>query len=164
MKRHQKHRSLKAKTNNLQALDKRFKILLLIVIGLMLIGSLIKLMDSSTFEEFAIWLSIGISTWFYGDYQMLRSFRHYLQCLFLAIAYLIFLTFIYGGMSSGKEIATGVQPMLALICQKALRLVFKVLFKREPVIEKPIPTFWDGVYMIVLFLCCALLPFVIADA
>ncbi|MFM2386980.1 MAG: hypothetical protein RL660_1737 [Bacteroidota bacterium] len=151
MKRHQKHRSLKAKTKNLQALDKRFKILLLIVIGLMLIGSLIKVMDGSIFEEFAVWVTIGICSWFYFDYKMLSSSRHYLYCLLLASGYLVFFILIYGGINLAIQSVPCVQPILFLMCQKPLRLLFKVLFKREPVVEDPMPSFWDGVYMMVLF-------------
>lgn len=54
-------------------------------------------------------------------------------------------------------------PLSLLITQKPARLIFKKLLNREPVVYKPPPTFWDGVYTIILFFGFAILSLVVID-
>jgi hypothetical protein len=52
-------------------------------------------------------------------------------------------------------------PISLLVVQKPLRFIFKKIFKREPIVDKPPIPLEDFIYEILLFLCCAILPLAI---
>jgi hypothetical protein len=52
-------------------------------------------------------------------------------------------------------------PFFLLTVQKPLRLAFKKIFKREPVIEREPNSFEDFVYTVLLFFAVTLLPLMI---
>ncbi len=95
---------------------------------------------------------------------MLQSDRHYLYSFGIAIGYLLFiLTYIREFNRSVLEYGA-LDPLTLLLVQKPARLIYKAILSREPVVDRPPPTFWDFVYMIILFLGFVFLPFIIMDS
>lgn len=152
-----------AKTSE-SALDKRFRILSTIAGSLTLIGLIINQFDSQIFIKFSFFLGMGIGGWFFADYKMLQSDRHYLYSFGIAIGYLLFVLFNNGEFNKSVLDYGALYPLTLLLVQKPARLIYKATLSREPVVDKPPPTFWDGVYMIILFLGFGVLPFIIMDS
>lgn len=141
-------------------LDKRFKVLSLTAFSLLLIGIFIDLFYTQVFIKYSFFLGMGIGLWFFTDYKMLQSDNHFNYCSLIAIVFLIIMT-IFTGESNTDFFAYGwLYPLTVLIIQKPARLIYKAILKREPVVDRPPPTFWDGVYMTILFFGFAILPFV----
>ena len=144
-------------------IDKRFKIIAITVISLILIGIIINQTDPVIFRKFSFFLGLGIGVWFFSDYKMLQSDRHYLYSLGIAIGYFVFILTKNGEFNKNVLDYGALYPLTLLVVQKPTRLIFKAILNREPVIDKPPPTFWDGVYTIVLFLGFGILPFILID-
>lgn len=149
---------------NEKSIDERFKIIATIGVSLTLIGIIINQTDPQIFRNFSFFLGMGIGVWFFSDYKMLQSNRHYLYSLGIAVAYLLFIIINNGDFSKSVLDYGALYPLTLLIIQKPARLIFKTSLNREPVVDRPPPTFWDGVYMIILFLGFGVLPFIIMDS
>lgn len=157
----QKEIEHKADKINEKSINKRFKVLSIITLSLTLIGIIIHQIDPQNFREFSNFLGMGIGLWFFGDYKMLQSNKHYLYSLVIALGY--FLHILTANGEFNKIILVGpLSPLTLLIVQKPARLFYKALLNREPVFDRPPPTFWDGIYIMVLFLGL-ILPFIMMD-
>lgn len=148
---------------NQNRLDKRFKILSIIAVSLILTVIIVSQFDPLLFREFSFFLGMGIGVWFFTDYKMLQSDRHYFYSFGIAVVYLIFVLLNNGEFDKRVLDYGALYPLTLLLVQKPARLIFKAILKREPVIDRPPPTFWDGVYIIILFLGFGVLPFIIMD-
>lgn len=149
---------------NEKSIYKRFKISSIIAVSLALIGIIINLIEPQIFHIFSFFLGIIIGVWFFSDYKMLQSDRHYLYSLGIAIAYFLFVLTNNGEFNKSVLDYGALFPLTLLIVQKPARLIFKAILKREPIVDRPPPTFWDGVYMIVLILGFWILPFILIDS
>jgi hypothetical protein len=145
-------------------LKKRFKILALSAVSLVLIGIIINQFDPQVFRKFSFFLGMGIGLWFFADYKMLQSDKLYIYCLGIAIGYLFFIITNNGEFNKVILDYGALYPLTVLLIQKPTRLIYKATLNREPVIDRPPPTFWDGVYTIILFFAFAILPFLIMDS
>ncbi|MGQ3677993.1 hypothetical protein [Tenacibaculum discolor] len=163
LKNNRKEIQQKDEKINENGIDKRFKILALIVVSLTLIGIIINQIDSVIFLKFSFFLGLGIGIWFFSDYKMLQSDRHYLYSLGIAIGYFLLILTKNGEFNKNVLDYGALYPLTLLVIQKPTRLIYKALLNREPIIDRPPPTFWDGVYMIVLFLGFGVLPFILMD-
>lgn len=148
---------------NKNRLDKRFKIISLIVVSLLALSLIINLYDKQAFIKFSFFLGMGIGLWFFADYKMLQSNKLYLYCLGISVAYLLYAVRINGEFNKDILEYGALYPLIVLLVQKPIRLMYKAILNREPVVDRPPPTFWDGVYTIVLFFGLAALPFIIMD-
>ncbi|MBT1704064.1 hypothetical protein [Chryseosolibacter indicus] len=148
------------KTNETCA-DKRFNVLLLIVVSLFTIGIIIKQIDNHTFAKYSLFYGMGIGLWFFGDYKLLQSDKHYIYCLIIAICYLVVAIVFVGGFNKHILDYGALHPIAVLLIQKPTRFLYKLVFNREPVVDRPPPSFWDVVYIGVLFLALTVLPFLI---
>lgn len=153
----------KEETINEKSIDKRFEILTIIAVFLTLIGIILNQVEPQFFRQFSFLLGIGIGVWFFSDYKMLQSDRHYFYSLGVAIGYLLFILTNNGEFNKGIIDYGALYPLTLLLVQKPARLIFKATLDREPLVERPAPTFWDGVYMAILFLGLAVLPYIIMD-
>jgi hypothetical protein len=144
-------------------IEKRFKIISLIVVAVGVLFSTTIIFNPRLFINLNFFLSLGIGAWFFGDYKMLQINRYYLYSFLLACGFLcygfIIKTFLFPNSADYVKIGF-LYPISILLIQKPLRLIFKLLFKREPVIDRPPPTFWDGIYAIILFIAFAILPLI----
>lgn len=154
----------KGEKSNVKCIDKRFIVLSIIAVSLTLIGIIINQIDPPIFRKFSFFLGMGIGVWFFSDYKMLQSDRHYLYSFGIAIAYFTFILTNNGEFNKSVLDYGALYPLTLLIVQKPARLIYKAMLNREPVFDRPPPTFWDGVYMIVLFLGFGVLPFILMDS
>lgn len=156
IKEHQEEESIKS-------IEKRFKIISLIAATFVALTSLTVFFNPKLFVDLNFFLSLVIGAWLFGDYKLLQIDKFYLYSFLLAGG-----LFLYGLLiknyifpNSPDYVKIGfLYPISILIIQKPARLLFKLLLKREPVIDKPPPTFWDGVYTIILFIAFAIVPFI----
>jgi len=145
------------------AIKKRFKVISSIALGLILISNLIIYIDIQVFFKITFFLGLGLGTWFFSDYKMLQIDRYYTYSFIISLVYFGYgyiLKSQYSYLVDFNDLGS-LFPISILIVQKPLRFIFKQILNREPVIEKPIPTFWDGVYTLILFFSFALLPLII---
>jgi len=139
-------------TDSLDNPGKRFRIISLILLGAIILSSFMLLKSEATYFKTTLIIGIGINVWFFADYTMLQVEKYYWYCFCIAIAY-----FGYGYLIKQNSIAEinldnlGFYfPLNFIIIQKPLRYVFIKIFKREPVVEKPVPSFADFIYVMLL--------------
>ncbi|MFY7936750.1 MAG: hypothetical protein ACOVOQ_05200 [Flavobacterium sp.] len=162
IKINQKEIENKTEKINEKSINKRFKVLSIITLSLTLIGIIIHQIDSQNFHEFSNILGMGIGLWFFGDYKMLQSNKHYLYSLVIVLGYFLYILTANGEFN--KIILVGpLSPLTLLLVQKPARLIFKAMLNREPVFDRPPTTFWDGIYMMVLLCGLVILPFILID-
>lgn len=156
IKEHEKEESVKS-------IEKRFKIISLVVLTFVALTSLTIFFNPKLFIDLNFFLSLAIGAWLFGDYKLLQIDKFYIYSVLLAGG-----LFLYGLLiknyifhNSADYVKIGfLYPISILIIQKPARLLFKLLLKREPVVEKPPPTFWDAVYTIILFIAFGILPLI----
>lgn len=136
-------------------IGKRFKIIS-IILGLLLIAGLFTYQNNArTFSYIYYILGLGTWTWFITDYKMLRVIKYY--NLSFLIALLIFLYSYYIQKSNpfysffDLSGMFAILPLIFIVIQKPLRIGFKKIMKREPIVERPALSFADFIYTILLF-------------
>ena len=142
---------------------KRIKIVS-VIIFLSFLLSYIKVGDSKTFLLINAAIAYGIWGWFSWDYKMLQRTNFYLISLAIASIVLLYGMFLGQKFISGYSvfIRVGVTlPIFFLILQLPTRLLFKAIMKREPVVDKPAPSFADFIYLFFLFMSSLITPIVI---
>jgi len=132
---------------------------------LFFISCLTLLKDTYTYFIATFLFGVLLAAWFFCDYKMLQNDKYYYYCFCIAVAYLGYGFFVKRSLSNLDSGIVGfgsINPITLLVAQKSLRLIFKRIFDREPVVEKPIPTFWDGIYTILLLLSMAIVPYIMS--
>jgi hypothetical protein len=134
------------------AVQKRFKYLLWISIGLILssiVSGPIMLYTAIPLKVCGLF----IFTWFFADYKMLRYSRYYFYCLSISLL-VSFLAIVFIQIKALREdeftLLMCSSPTGFLLFQFGLRRLFLFTFKREPVVEKPTPSWQDFIYTMVL--------------
>lgn len=143
---------------------KRFRIISIITLSLTIVSLLALFKDTETFFHATLCIGMGLGLWFFIDYKMLQDSRYYLYSFSIAITFLgygILIQKQFPNLKLDPVELGSLYPIWLLTLQIILRLTFKQLFNREPVVEKPIPTFWDGVYTLMLFTGFTSLPFIL---
>ena len=146
--------------------EKRFRTISLVALCATIISLFTLFNDNQTFFKATFLLGIGLGVWFLIDYKMLQVDKYYLYCLFIATAFLVYGILIkmhFSNDSINLLDLGSLFSMSLLIVQKPLRLIYKKIFKREPVVDRPSPTFWDFVYTLLLFVAFLGLPFFMMD-
>ncbi|MCL2593884.1 MAG: hypothetical protein FWD82_11080 [Defluviitaleaceae bacterium] len=138
----------KQKVETSHNLDKRFKIISIILIILYLSTFFIHfvLRDEFLFYMSTITLSVGIWWWLLWDLEMLLDNKGYLKCLGVAV-----LCWIYGIVLSSQAgtsafMGFGLLPLSGLVMQKPARYIHLRLFKEEPILS------YNVFYSIILLL------------
>jgi hypothetical protein len=152
----------KGKTDS-DKIDKRIKIISAITGGLLLISLLVAFFDTKAFATINLVLGVGVAIWFFSDYKMLQSDKHYMYGLFIALAFSGYSLLVQKLLFFNRQHVDmgGLLPLALLVTQKPTRLIYKTLFKREPVVDRPPPTFLDFIYMIILFAGMMVIPVLI---
>ena len=150
-------------SDNERNIDRRFNIITLIAASLLLLSLVVKQFDSQAHVKISFFLGGGIGIWFLGDYKMLQSDKLYLYSLGIAIGYLLCIVAITGEFNKGILDFGALYPLTVVLTQKPARLIYKATLKREPVVDHLPPSFWDVVYMTVLYLGLVVLPFIVMD-
>ncbi len=136
--------------NEYERIRLRFKIILIIVFCVTLINWLIFpfFIDLEVFEVITFGVSWGVFIWFLTDYKMLRLNKFYFLSLLVAIVILA------GGFAANYYYDIGLicfaLPLLLLIIQKPLRVLFLIYFKREPIVDRYDGKWNDIIYALIL--------------
>jgi len=163
----EKKEKFQDKIESKTSIEKRFKTISIFLAIIALFGLLVFQTNTDLFFYSSFAFGFGSWLWFSVDYKMMRVNKFYnLSFLISAIV------FVYGYYIQKKELAYSLieeisiftsLPLWLVIVQKPLRLFFKKIFGREPVIEKPAPSFGDFIYTILLLaiplLLVMLVPF-----
>jgi hypothetical protein len=106
-------------------------------------------------------ICFGISYWFITDYKMLQWLRFYTITLAISIIVLVYSYVVsrHFPTLSGFLRSASVIPPFILLFQLPLRLTFKKIFKREPVVDSPAPSTSDFIYSVILIVSSFLIFF-----
>jgi hypothetical protein len=151
---------------NERKISKRFKIISILIAALILI-TLFFYKDPVTFLKMNAIIGLGIAFWFFCDDKMLQLNKYFNLSFLIAIIIVCYgyqvrhqPPFFYKFVGNLKLLLSF--PLLFLVVQKPLRIGFKSIMKREPVIEPPIRSFGDFLYLVLLIggvvLLCQLIP------
>jgi hypothetical protein len=142
-------------------LKRKFLIYSFIIIGLIIISSMTLFIVNDIFIKTTFFLGLGIAFWFFDDYRMLQIDKYYNYCLLIAVAFLSYvylMKYLFHSIDMELNDFTAFSPLSILLVQRPLRLIFKKIFKREPIVINPAPTFWDGIYIFILLASFIALP------
>jgi hypothetical protein len=151
-----------------KSIEKRFKIISILIFVCFLINILIPNFQNGMeiFEDTTTWLFFGVGLWFFADYEMLKSDSFFIKSLLIVIGGLCYVFSIrnYFQQNHFKLIlASSLSPLTLLIVQWPARRIFRAIFKCEPKVERN-GNFSDFTYTLILFLALVVLPFLIVDA
>lgn len=140
---------------------KRFKVLSvvsLIAMGMMVILST----DHELFEVLHFFMAYMLWAWFFIDYKMLQHLSLYVGAWGLTtVLYLTGFALGFGDSTQNTPWADEFVvfiPIWFLIAQFPFRMFFIWAIGREPVVDRPAPTFWDGVYILSLMFISFFVP------
>lgn len=141
---------------SLKSLEKRFKIILSLVILVAVINSLsLFLIPHYMIESLSTFILVfSVGAWFHGDYKMLQIEKYYVYCFIISIVHLLYGLLIkehLAGDDTNLYFYGFYFPVTFLIIQKPLRLFFMKKLEREPIIERD-SSFWDRTYSIALII------------
>ncbi len=147
-------------------IQKRFKIILIILL-ILLLGNLTipYLTDIVEVLEKSSWfIFLGVGLWFFMDCEMLQSKSYYLICLIIAIGIIGYSNLLSNLQPNISDliIRSSFGPLTLLIVQWPIRQIYKLVFNREPQVDKH-GKLADLVSTLILFLGLAVLPFLITD-
>ena len=133
-------------------IDKRFKTIFFIGLGLLLIGHVFYFIDVPKFMLFIAIFEIGLWTWFYMDCEMLQFRKYYIYCLLISVVFLGYALFLKQNTNfEAVDLVFGALfPLCFLLIHKSAGLIFVFLLKREPVDEIPAQSVADFVYMTII--------------
>lgn len=149
-----------------EGIKKRFKFMLLLTIGLIAISNLFLFLDEATFLKATFFLGYGLGIWFLLDYKLLQIDKYYLYSLIVSILFLGYGLIIKVSFETInlKLIDLGVMhPITLLVVQRPLRFLYKSILKREPIVDRNPPTFWDFAYSFILSVSLIALPFILVE-
>ncbi|WP_430965257.1 hypothetical protein [Spongiimicrobium sp. 2-473A-2-J] len=145
----------------------RFKFMVALVLAALIIHFLLPsiINDPKLYDKTSTLLYFGVGMWFFMDAEMLQKDSRYLACLVIAFA-----IFVYGfhvkeqlqSRLTNRIEPFIIMPLTLLMLQWPSRRLYKLLFKREPAVDKK-GKFADMVYSLVLVFGAIFLPFLIVD-
>lgn len=151
----------KQEKNSTAKLERRFKIIAAIVFTAF---ALTFLLFGKQDQFFIInhALAFAVFSWLFVDYKLLQVNKLYFSSVGLGLAilfygYLLKNEFSNEGNLSYTLVGTKM-PILFLTLQRPLRIVFKIIMKREPKLENPVPSFVDFLYIYILLMSTVLIP------
>ena len=132
---------------------KRIKVISFIIPSLFLL-SYLSIGNWSNFILINSLICFGIYYWFIVDYKMLQWFRTYLASLMISLVVMTYSHILAGHypLNSGFLKSASLTPAFLLVIQLPLRLTFKKLFKKEPVVDRPAPSTADFFYSVILII------------
>ncbi len=145
---------------NPEIIGKRFNIISILILFLFGLSYLL-IEKKENFILFNFALGFGVTGWFFYDYKMLQLNVFYLKSLLIGLLIGLYGYYLYqhfGDHNKNMILNSAILPIFFLVTQRIYRFIFKTLMKREPIVDKPAPSFADGVYMFSLFMTTILLP------
>ncbi len=140
--------------------EKRFfimsaSVLVAILFSLMFFKSIESFLSFNFIIGFCLW------GWLANDYKMLQADKLYFGSLAFALLFFIYGYFIYHyyfpETKASMSLFSNSLPMIFLIFQRPLRLLFIRIYKREPVIKSNSSSFGDFGYVFILFMSSILI-------
>jgi hypothetical protein len=152
---------------NEEKVKKRFKILLISTIFISTSSLIVKfiLNDNELFLQLTFLLGLGIWSWLFSDYKMLRIKKIYFKCIILSLFFLIYemiILNIYNVKINNQSDLLIMNPLTFLILQRPIRKLYIILFNREPEIDNK-SEITDIVYTTLLFFSSIILPVIIGN-
>lgn len=147
------------KRKNINSLTKRFKIGV-VIFAILLLGVALLPLSPKIIIKSTFWLCAATWLWLFMDYEILQLNKLYAYSFAFAVlilGYGYFQNSRYGVYDNKHEINIGsAMPLILLIIQMPLRLLFIRIINREPIVNKQAITFLDFVYTAFLWLTIAL--------
>lgn len=132
-------------------------------IVVLFLGSYLLLNDTKKFLMIHYVISFATWSWLFWDYKMLQINKQYVRALGLSIGILcygFYLSNRFDYMDKAGLVRIGATlPIFFLLLQKPLRIAFKATMKREPIVDKPAPSFADFMYIFFLLMTTLMIPF-----
>ncbi|MBR9860217.1 hypothetical protein GYB22_05625 [bacterium] len=151
----------KNERNKVSGKLKRFILLVFLTLFALIVVNTIKFEAEELLNYHAI-IGLAVCICLFTDYKLLQSNKLYLGALILSIiifTYGHWLSEVHSNQSNVSIVLIGNSlPLCLLMIQKPLRFIFLKTFKREPVVDKPAPTFLDAMYIIILLLSTLFIP------
>ncbi len=122
--------------------------------------------DNQTTERFGAFLAFIIYLWLFADYKMLQNSKQQWYSLIFSFGFMLILSSmgILYVINNRAFYISLMLPFIFLLIQKYMRKAFLAKMKREPVIQRPAPSFADGAYTFLLLIITLLLPVLILNA
>lgn len=141
------------------AIEKRLKLLVFLLLFTFALSYLWVLTPRDFMRANGI-IAFGVYIWFLTDYKLLQVSKLYYLSLGIAAVIFVYGMFLNTYFTEQKEFAqfTMTIPVFLLILQRPLRFGFKKIMKREPVIDKPSPSFADFIYTMLLLIISLVVP------
>ena len=146
---------------NAGRLERRFKIITVIVFSTFILTYLF-FNASANFMIANYTLAFAVWAWLVFDYKILQINRLYFGSFVIGLViffygYFLENEFSHYAKSSLVSMGTTI-PIFLLVLQRPLRFAFKGIMKREPVVDRPAPSFADFVYMFILMMTSLIIP------
>jgi hypothetical protein len=142
--------------------EKRFRVVAFAIVFLFP-GSYVASSEREIFLMPQYAIGFAIWGWLLWDYKLLQINSLYVKTLGLSIGvffYGLYLGSQFDYLDNGGLIKIGTTlPAIFLLLQKPLRIAFKAMMKREPIVDKPAPSFPDFIYIFILLITTLVIPF-----
>jgi hypothetical protein len=153
------------KHNSDAKISKRFKVICYISIVTVLIHFFVPFLtdEAEIIEIWTLFTGMVFGYWFLVDYEMLKFKKIYLKSLLISIVVVLYgylFQSYYQTSFPNLSAASFLCPLSLLIIQYPIRHLYKMLFNREPKVEKN-DKFADLIYTIILFFSLAILPYIL---
>ncbi|MCF7567281.1 hypothetical protein L3X37_02730 [Sabulilitoribacter arenilitoris] len=161
------HKRKKREEDSVDSIKKRFNIIFIIFIIVLFLNLIVPHLkvDVEVFQKTTLFTGMGVGLWFFMDYEMLRHNSFYLKSFLIALGfyyYGLFLEHHYSSYFSNMTAGNFLYPLTLLIVQYPTRRIYKLIFNREPEVDKH-GKIADLIYTMILFFSFAILPFLIVD-
>jgi hypothetical protein len=159
--------SIKIKKQAIQnnKLKERFRIITFIALILIILSTLFLFFDHEVYSFIIFILGFIATSWLFIDFKILQNNVLYFKLLVYSLLFLGYNMLIEDLILhfENRELTTlgAIFPLIFLIIQRPLRLIFIYINKREPIVDRPPPTSKDGAYSMFLFFAAYLIPVLI---
>jgi hypothetical protein len=105
-------------------------------------------------------IAFSVWGWLTFDYKILQVDKLYFSSVGLGLAIFLYGLFLNEKFDENVPMIQSVttMPIFLLVIQRPLRLAYIRVMKREPVVEKPAPSFADFVYIFILWMITLTIP------
>jgi hypothetical protein len=141
-------------------LEKRFKIISVVIFSAFVLTFFLFQTEDDYFLTINHVVAFSVWFWLTFDYKILQVDKLYFSSVGLGLAIFLYGLFLNEKFDENIPMIQSVttMPIFLLIIQRPLRLVFIIVMKREPQVEKPVPSIADFVYIYILWMTTLIVP------
>lgn len=140
---------LENKDSKSSRLNKQVNIIIPILFGWLLASHFLPI-DSYWYEKSILFLAIVAITLPFAIYEYLQHLSIYLKFLTFAVIFKLYFDLDYYKLELNTKDLLSNTLCAFLLIQPPTRFIFKYIVKREPVVDRPPPSFIDFIYMATL--------------